>query len=81
MTVEGFYVTIRRGKRTGYLVGPCSAEEQARGFLDQARDAAEDIDPFTHFDLFGTARVTASRLIPGVLNERVGFTWTEEPPC
>lgn len=74
---EGFYVTIRRGKRTGYLVGPCSTEPQARGFLDKARDAALDIDPFTHFDLFGTTRVTASRLTPGVLNERVGFVWEQ----
>lgn len=76
--VEGFYVTIRRGKRTGYLVGPCSTEPQARGFLDKARDAAEKIDPFTCFDLFGTVRVTASRLIPGSLNAQVGFTWEGE---
>lgn len=69
---EGFYVTIVRGKRVGYLVGPCRTEPIARTYLDAARREAEEIDPFTHFDLFGTARVEASRLPPGVLNERAG---------
>jgi hypothetical protein len=67
----GYYVTIVRGKRVGYLVGPCSSEPIARTYLDAARREAEEIDPFTHFDLFGTAKVTASHLPPGVLNERV----------
>jgi hypothetical protein len=72
--IEGFYVTIVRGKRVGYLVGPCTTEPQARGFIEAARRVAEEIDPFAaHFDLFGTARLEAVRLPPGVLNERVGF--------
>lgn len=78
--MTGYYVTIVRGRRVGYLIGPCPTETEARDQIPLARAVAEDIDPFACFDLFGTALVTARRLPPGSLNERIGYKPTEATP-
>lgn len=68
----GFYVTLIRGARVGYLVGPEPTEQEARDLIPAARKAAEEIDPFTCFDAFGTARLERDGTLPeGVLNSRV----------
>lgn len=73
---EGFYVTIRRATKTGFLLGPYPAEEGARTNVDRARDAAVEVDEWAWFDSFGTARVTLGPgrvLPPGLLNARIGL--------
>lgn len=68
----GYYVTLIRGARVGYLVGPLSSEQAARDRIPAARKVAEEIDPFTCFDLFGTARLERIGELPeGVLNSKV----------
>lgn len=70
---KGFYVTIKRGARTGWLAGPFPTEPEARATIPQARDIAYDIDPRSHWDLFGTAKLEAPNLPPGSLNKKIGM--------
>lgn len=52
-----FYVTIRRGRRVGYLLGPYGDVRDALANVDRGHSLAVDADPFAAFDAFGTARV------------------------
>lgn len=75
---RAFYVTIHRGLRRGFLAGPFGSLDEAEGQVRPARDEAEKIDPWTHFDTFGvTAIVNETErpkpLPPGVLNTRLGL--------
>lgn len=57
---EGFYVTIRRGSRTGALLGPFSTRKDALDQVDAGRELAVELDRFAAFDLFGTTKVRLS---------------------
>lgn len=76
---EQFYVTVRRGRRTGWLVGPFSSLAAAEPWISPAQLEAHRIDPWTHFDTFDITRVVWTgegepRQLPlGVLNQRVGY--------
>jgi hypothetical protein len=77
MDVEvGFYVTIKRGKRSGFLLGPYLSHGDALENVDRARRTAEKIDSWAGFDAFGVALVVAKperSLPPGKLNGRIGL--------
>lgn len=68
-----FFVTIIRDKRVGWLAGPFDTHGEAESMVGRARAEAEKIDPFSHFDLFGTAHRIARSHRPGVLNARLGL--------
>lgn len=69
----GYYVTIKRGPRTGWLFGPCADHGVALMMVPYIRELAGRIDPFTHFDAFGTSSIERPEPLPlGVLNTRVG---------
>lgn len=79
--MTGFYVTMRRGKKVAWLLGPYDTHGEALADVDRARGEAERVDRWTWFDAFGTAKVTTlggGSLRPGVLNERVGLHRTSE---
>ena len=66
----GYYVTIKRGTRTGFLLGPYFDHHSALNRVDAARDAANEIDPRAWFDLIGTSKLTTENELPlGVLNK------------
>lgn len=68
-----YYVTLRRGKRTALLVGPFTTHTEALQWVDPAQRMASDLDPWAHFDLYGTASLTRDPANPvGKLNERLG---------
>lgn len=69
----GYYVTMIRGRRKAWLLGPFDAHADALARVDEARRVAQEIDPWSDFDLFGTAKVRASRLPPGVLNKHLNL--------
>ena len=71
--MASYYVTVVRGRRVGWLAGPFHSDQLAREQLLEARRIAEEIDPFCHFDLFGTASVERENPPPGVLNARLGI--------
>ena len=72
-----YYVTMRRDSRTAFLLGPCRQHETALALVETVRKAAEEVDPFTAFDAFGTASVIWNHKLPllpdGKLNNRLGF--------
>lgn len=63
----GFYVTMIRGTRVAWLLGPFDSEPQARDRIPDARKLAEAADPRSVFDAFGTAKLERDRLLPGAL--------------
>lgn len=76
---EGFYVTVRRDSRTGFLLGPHDSKEAAEQRVPAGRKLAELVDPFTAFDGFGVTRVVmqpGADLPPGKLNHLL-----PERPC
>lgn len=68
-----FYVTVRSHTRTGVLVGPFTAQQDAQNYVDPASKAAGEIDDWAHFYSYGTARIPGYSK-PGKLNDRVGYT-------
>lgn len=65
----GFYVTVIRAKRAGYLSGPFSSYDLANEMLPSVRERAAAIDPFTAFDAFGVTKLTVKNNLPiGVLD-------------
>jgi hypothetical protein len=55
--MQAFYVTMRDGSRTSWLLGPFNSEPEARELLPAARKQAIDLDPYNHFHAFGTASI------------------------
>lgn len=67
----GYYVTLQRGKRTAYLLGPFANHDDAKAAVGVAVAKANEIDPWTHFDAYGTSSITRETdapLPPGKLN-------------
>jgi hypothetical protein len=74
----GFYVTVQRqargGLRTGWLLGPYETKEQAEEHVPEGKILANQADPRTAFDAFGTSGMRmkpGANLPQGVLNERL----------
>lgn len=72
----GYYTTIMRGanggRKVGYMFGPFDDEATARKHVARACALAAEIDPFTAFDLFGTASITTDGDLPsGAFNARL----------
>lgn len=70
--MTGFYVTCIRGDRVGWLYGPCGSHSDAIGMIDACRIKAREIDPWTDFDAFGTAKLERQNLPSGRLNQFLG---------
>jgi hypothetical protein len=68
----GFYVTMRRGRQTAFLLGPHDTYDQADERVPLAHRLAEQVDPRSAFDLFGVTHVVmepGAQLPPGKLND------------
>lgn len=66
----GYYVTVKDGKRSGFLLGPFDDHAAALARVDQARKLAEAADCRAAFYSFGTGRVEREILPLGALNGR-----------
>lgn len=64
----GYYVTVARGKRVGWLAGPFADHQQALALVPMVRDEAVRVDPWCAFDAFGTASRQGATLPRGVLH-------------
>lgn len=76
MESDRFYVTMRDGDKTAWLVGPCYKHELALSLVETARTAAEAANSFYCFNAFGTAKVVwdhKSFLPNGRLNKMLDF--------
>lgn len=54
----GYYVTVKRGNRTGWLFGPVADHGVALALVEPVRALARTIDPWCDFDAFGTSSIT-----------------------
>src|SRR3546814_14862621 len=69
-----YYVSIVRGKDHRLLAGPfVNNHAGALAMVDAARDLANEIDPRTCFDAFGTCRADGYYDKPGILNAPLGL--------
>lgn len=63
-----YFVTIRRGQRHGFLLGPYATHTEALEQVDRGRRLAVEIDPKTWWDAFGTGSLPAGSGVVGKLN-------------
>lgn len=72
-----FYVTMVRNpgrdQQVAKLAGPFDEHEHALAHVEEAQRYANEIDPRSHFDYFGTSGITAAEHRPGVLNRHMGL--------
>lgn len=67
----GYYVTMKSGQRTAWLLGPYSDHSEALGRVGAARSTVEQFDAWSHFYAFGTAKVQTENQLPiGTLNRK-----------
>lgn len=69
----GYYVTLQResrqGVKTAWLLGPFAEHDAAKAAVREAHDKAQEIDPRTFWDSFGTSSITSEHALPpGKLN-------------
>lgn len=64
-----YYVTMIRGKKVAWLLGPYINHETALANVNRAIKEASEIDGRYHFDAFGTAARTAEAHPWGVLTK------------
>ena len=61
-----FYVTVRDGIRTGWLLGPFDDHQKALDNVQRARNLAEQGDPRAAWYAFGTASTPKGTNMPTV---------------
>lgn len=74
--MTGYYVTVRKGPRTGRLLGPYTTREAADANVERARTVAIQVDSWAWFYEFGTVRIATQRgraLPPGRFNALIGL--------
>lgn len=66
----GYYVTMKSGNRTAWLLGPYSDHSDALNRVGAAKDLTAKLDQWSHFYSFGTARIQSEQRLPdGKLNK------------
>lgn len=66
-----YYVTVVDGRRASFLYGPLPSHQEALDMVARVRKIAYEVDPYSWFYAFGTARADDGYSEPGLLNERV----------
>lgn len=62
----GYYVTLKRDRRTAWLLGPYETREEALGQVRRGWMLATDADSWADFDAIGTTHL-ASRVSPSTV--------------
>lgn len=68
-----YYVSAQRDVRTALLLGPFGTHAEALAVVRHAELVAQQVDPWSAFDAFGTVRM-ADGTRQGLLNN-VGLDW------
>ena len=68
-----YYVSVADAGRVALLAGPFTEHAAALGYVDAARQAANDLDQWSHFYAFGTVAMPAGCTVIGRMNERLGI--------
>ena len=73
--VRDYYVTLQRGSRTAWLAGPFATHFDALVAVDRAVKLANELDPRSWFDPFGTCSLPRNAGNPiGKLNSQLDLT-------
>ena len=64
-----YYVTMQRDTKYAFLLGPFDQHAEALARVEEVRELAYRLDPRSHFDAFGTGRL--SRELIGVPKGRL----------
>ena len=56
-----YFVTQIRDKKFRKIAGPFATKEEAEGAVSSARERVCAVDPWSHFDSFGTAMESTQR--------------------
>ncbi len=75
----GFYVTVKDGRRTGWLLGPYATHAEAVAHVGDGRRLARAVDDRAAWYAFGTSRICNGHRPPGVLNKMLAAQSTAEP--
>ena len=59
--MKHFYASVVDGKRVGLLAGPFPTHKEALDLADQARELAQEADPFACFYAFGTLSLSTGK--------------------
>jgi hypothetical protein len=75
LCVFDYYVSLKRGVRTAFIAGPFATHTEALAMVNKAVALANELDPWSHFDAYGTCSLPHAVGNPiGLLNERLGIT-------
>lgn len=67
---KGYYVTLKDGDRTAWLLGPFSDHKRAKAAVREAANKAEEINPRTFWMAHGTSSIETEKTLPlGKLND------------
>lgn len=76
-----YYVTMVRGKRVAWLLGPYRTHAKALALVDAGKRLASAADPWSDFDAFGTSSLPRRPANPpGVLNSKLKPDFPPIPP-
>ena len=67
-----YYVSVVDGPKFGVLAGPFRTHQEALDMVDNAREAANDADPWAAFYAFGTVKMSSGHHC-GILNGKLGL--------
>ena len=67
-TTKHFYVSVVDGSKVGLLAGPFPTHKQALNLVDDARELAQEADPFACFYAYGTLSLSTDKR-RGVFNK------------
>ena len=67
-----YYVSVVDAGRLGLLLGPFSCHQDALDNVEAARTQAYKADPWAWFYNYGTVRMAAHYVKPGLFNRRMG---------
>ena len=62
-----YYVTLQRGKRTAFLLGPYKTHAEVLANVEEGRRLASKVDPWADFDAFGTSSLPLGSGVVGKL--------------
>lgn len=60
--IQRWYVTVKDGARTGFLLGPYETWRAAEGMVDRGRELACAADAWAHFYAYGVTKVTGAKV-------------------
>lgn len=76
---KGYYVTLKDGQRTAWILGPFKEHANALASVREAKDCAERFDPRAFWYAHGTSSIESANPLPaGKLNDQLSHLLEKE---